>query len=176
MEKYVQIVGASSYTDNIDRITKMVNLLAENQYACTFDISLVRGQGYYTGAVFEVESLEYSGSLAGGGRYDNSIGKFVNDRIPAVGFSIGLERVFDLLLEQNYKIPGGKQKIAVLFENDYAQAYKAALGFREAYRVSIFEKPQKLGKFLAKLQLDGYAGFSIAGKDPKIILFEERSS
>ena len=55
-------------------------------------MTLVRGQGYYTGTVFEVESLDFNSSIAGGGRYDNLIGKFLKEQIPAVGFSIGFEK------------------------------------------------------------------------------------
>ena len=173
MEKYVQLIGASGYTENINRIVDTVNSLSDDQYRCEFDITLVRGQGYYTGAVFEVESLEYSGSLAGGGRYDNSIGKFINEKVPAVGFSIGLERVYDLLLEQNCRIPDSKQRIAVFFEYDYSEAYSIASDLRETYRVSIFEKPQKLGRFLSRLQNDGYVGYRFAGQSQEISFFDE---
>ena len=65
---------------------------------CMFDASLVRGIGYYTGNVFEA-TLEgkKSGSIAGGGRYDEIIGLFLGKDVPAVGFSIGIERVLDIL-------------------------------------------------------------------------------
>ncbi|VVB61680.1 Histidine--tRNA ligase [uncultured archaeon] len=65
---------------------------------CIFDASLVRGLGYYTGNVFEA-TLEgkNSGSIAGGGRYDKVIGLFLGKDVPAVGFSIGIERLLDLM-------------------------------------------------------------------------------
>ena len=69
--------------------------------------SLVRGQGYYTGMVFEITCPQFSGAVAGGGRYDNMVGKFLGTQVPAVGFSIGFERVCGILLEQGYQIPGG---------------------------------------------------------------------
>ena len=172
MEKYEQLVGVSEHSSNIRRIVDAVNQLANNQYQCEFDITLVRGQGYYTGAVFEVESLEYSGSLAGGGRYDNSIGKFINEKVPAVGFSIGLERVFDLLMEQNYSIPGSKDKIALFFLDDYSSAYELACDLREKYCVSIFEKPQKLGKFLSRLENEGFVGYLVAGESQEVSMFK----
>ena len=175
MEEYIRIIGASEYTANIGRIMQSVNQLSMSRYRCEFDVTLVRGQGYYTGAVFEIESLEYSGSLAGGGRYDNLIGKFINETIPAVGFSIGFERIFDLLLEQNYTIPGRKKKIAMFFENDYLEAYQNAGELKNQYDVSIFEKPQKLGKFLNKLQSDGYWGFCFAKQSTEITAFNENS-
>ena len=174
MDECARIIGASDHTQNIENIIRVVNQISNSQYRCEFDISLVRGQGYYTGAVFEIESLAYSSSLAGGGRYDNLIGKFINERVPAVGFSIGFERIFDLLLEQNFIIPGDKKKIALFFENDYYSVFQLACNLRNEYNVSIFEKPQKLGKFLDKLQNDGYSGFCIAEQSPDITIFAQK--
>ena len=171
MEACTGGMGASEHTQNVENIIRAVNQIAGSQYRCEFDISLVRGQGYYTGAVFEIESLAYSGSLAGGGRYDNLIGKFLDERIPAVGFSIGFERIFDLLLGQGFAIPEGKRKVALFFENDYAAAFIAACALRREYDVSIFEKPKKLGKFLNRLQEEGYAGFCVDGQVPEVTIF-----
>ena len=172
LEKCVRLIGASANTDTIQKIADEVNQIAKTQYRCEFDISLVRGQGYYTGPIFEIESLAYSSALAGGGRYDNSIGKFTKENVPAVGFSIGFERVFDLLLEQKYAIPDNKQKIAVFFEDQYIDAHILACDLRKVYSVSIFEKPQKFGKFLNKLQDDGYVGFCIVPHSQEITMFE----
>jgi len=173
IDKCIDIVGVSECTENITKIISTSNQIAKGKYNCEFDITLVRGQGYYTGAVFEIESLAYSGSLAGGGRYDNLIGKFVNERIPAVGFSIGLERIFDLLLEQGFTIPESKPKVAVFFEDVYAEAYEVAQELKDSYCVSIIEKPQKLGKFLNRLQGEGYIGFCDAGASSEIRLFAQ---
>ena len=81
-------------------------------------LCLVRGQGYYTGTIFEIESLDFGSSIAGGGRYDNMIGKFIGESVPAVGFSIGFERIVLLLLERGYKVPGASQKTAFLIEKN----------------------------------------------------------
>src|SRR6185312_3819271 len=56
-----------------------------------------RGMGYYTGQVFEIIHPEMSGSVAGGGRYDRLIGRSLGKDVPACGFSIGFERIVDLL-------------------------------------------------------------------------------
>ncbi|MDP7248462.1 MAG: histidine--tRNA ligase [Planctomycetota bacterium] len=58
---------------------------------------LARGLSYYTGPIFEITSSDFRGSLGGGGRYDNLIGMFGKQQIPAVGFSIGLERILLLM-------------------------------------------------------------------------------
>jgi histidyl-tRNA synthetase len=62
-----------------------------------FDPTLVRGMGYYTGTIFEIAHPSSSSSLGGGGRYDGMIGRFLGREVPAVGFSIGFERIVDLL-------------------------------------------------------------------------------
>ena len=80
--------------------------LAGGKYKVAYCPSLVRGQGYYTGMVFEVVCPQFAGAVAGGGRYDNMVGKFLGQQVPAVGFSIGFERVCGILLEQGYQIPG----------------------------------------------------------------------
>ena len=63
--------------------------------------TLARGLSYYTGPIFEVVSTDFSGSLGGGGRYDNLVGMFSNKQVPAVGFSLGLERILLLMEERN---------------------------------------------------------------------------
>lgn len=71
---------------------------------CTFDLSLARGLDYYTGLIYETILTETDevGSISGGGRFDNLIGMFSGKQIPAVGVSIGIERIFNIL-EKYYK-------------------------------------------------------------------------
>ncbi len=64
------------------------------------DPSLARGLSYYTGAIFEVNVPDLAGSLGGGGRYDNLIGMFGKEQIPACGFSLGLERILVVMEER----------------------------------------------------------------------------
>ena len=65
--------------------------------AIEFDPTLVRGMGYYTGTIFEIAHPDLGYSLGGGGRYDHMIGRFLGQEVPACGFSIGFERIVDLL-------------------------------------------------------------------------------
>ena len=69
----------------------------------SFDFSLARGLDYYTGLIYEavLTDTDRVGSIAGGGRYDGLVGMFSNKPIPAVGVSIGIERVFDILEEKS---------------------------------------------------------------------------
>lgn len=64
-----------------------------------FDPTLVRGMGYYTGTIFEITNPQAAGSIAGGGRYDGMIGRISGTETPACGFSIGFERIMELLDE-----------------------------------------------------------------------------
>ncbi len=62
-----------------------------------FDPTLVRGMGYYTGPIFEISYTGYPSSIAGGGRYDDMVGRFLGRSVPACGFSIGFERLVEIL-------------------------------------------------------------------------------
>lgn len=159
----VKSVCDSKVTEDISAIISAVEELSDGKYGIEFDISLVRGQGYYTGTVFEIVSDKFKGSIAGGGRYDKLIGKFTGEEIPAVGFSIGFERIFAMLQESEYEIPDAKKKLALLFEGaDTVLAIKAAEKLRESYDVSIYEKPKKLSKFLDRLKENGFSAFCFA--------------
>ena len=165
LESVKEVCGGEA-AESVETIIKSVEELSEDAYSINFDISLVRGQGYYTGTVFEIVSDTFKGSIAGGGRYDNLIGKFTGENIPAVGFSIGFERIFALLTEAGYKIPDTKKKIALLHDKaDVVKAIKAAEEMRGEYDVVIYEKPKKLSKFLDKIQAKGYYGFCFLGEE-----------
>ncbi|MBO6162667.1 MAG: histidine--tRNA ligase [Eubacterium sp.] len=85
-------------------------------FKMAFDPTLVRGMSYYTGPIFEISMDEYGGSVGGGGRYDEMIGRFTGQNTPACGFSIGFERIIMLLLEQDFRVPGTVGKTAYLIE------------------------------------------------------------
>ncbi len=80
-----------------------LELLKVDQF-CTFDMSLARGLDYYTGLIYEtvLTDTDKVGSISGGGRFDNLVGMFSGKQIPAVGVSIGIERIFNIL-EEKYK-------------------------------------------------------------------------
>lgn len=164
----------ASYVTELQRIIDAVTTVSKGTIPVEFCPSLVRGQGYYTGTIFEVEAAGYSGAVAGGGRYDNLIGKFLNEDIPAVGFSIGFERIFGILMEQNYSIPNRKKKIAVFYDTDtYADALIYAEDLRNDYIVSVIARPKKLGKYLNKLETQGFDGFAVYGQEDGVKLFGE---
>jgi histidyl-tRNA synthetase len=157
---------------NIENIITSVKILSGGKFDITFDLSLVRGQGYYTGTVFEIVSKDFKGAIAGGGRYDNLIGKFIDESVPAVGFSIGFERIFGILKDNGFKIPKCKEKIAVIYEgSEIIEATELREELCREYDVALFEKPKKLAKFLDTLQNVGYYGFIVYGQSCEIKLF-----
>ena len=168
----VASVCDASYVTDLKNIIDTVTAVSDGKIKVEVTPSLVRGQGYYTGTIFEVEAEGYSGAVAGGGRYDNLIGKFLNEDIPAVGFSIGFERIFGILMEKDYNIPDQKKLIAVFYDADtYADALKYAEELRSDYMVSVIARPKKLGKFLNKLEQQGFAGFAVYGQEDGVKLF-----
>lgn len=162
----------AEYVNDLKYIIDTVDKASNGTIPVEFTPSLVRGQGYYTGTIFEVAADGYSGAVAGGGRYDNLIGKFLNEDIPAVGFSIGFERIFGILMEQNYAIPDRKKRIAVFYDKDnYADALVYAENLRNEYMVSVIARPKKLGKFLNKLEQNEFDGFAVFGEADGVKLF-----
>ena len=130
-----------------------------------FDPTLVRGMSYYTGPIFEISMDEYGGSVGGGGRYDEMIGKFTGQSTPAVGFSIGFERIVMLLLENGFEVPGAGEKKAYLIEKGMpADKMQKILAQASAERkegrivnLSIMKKNKKFQK--EKMQQEGYTEF-----------------
>ena len=105
-------------------------LAAERPLSWQFDPTLVRGMGYYTGQVFEIVHPDMNGSVAGGGRYDKLIGRSLGHDVPACGFSIGFERIVDLLSREQ-----ARDAVAVLVDSDVpvADALAVAREMRAAF-------------------------------------------
>ena len=108
----------SEYADGLIEIMNSVDAVKNAQFKVAFDPTLVRGMSYYTGTIFEIAMDEFGGSVGGGGRYDEMIGKFTGNQTCACGFSIGFERIVMLLLERDYQIPGAQEKKAYLIEKN----------------------------------------------------------
>ena len=151
-----------SIADDLKYIIKTSKLVADGKYDVRYCPNLVRGQGYYTGAVFEIASPLFSGAIGGGGRYDNLIGKFIGQQVPAVGFSIGFERICSILLDQKYQIPGAKEKCAFLYDDamPFENVMKEAQKLRETYNVSVLKKAKKMGPQFDMLEKQGYTKFA----------------
>ncbi len=130
----------------------------------------MRGQGYYTGIVFEVTCPAFGGAVGGGGRYDNMVGKFLGQSVPAVGFSIGFERIVGILLEQGFVVPEQQQKLALLYQKDadFGAVLQAAAELRKEYAVTVLASAKKVGKQIERLQADGLDAVCFYEKYPEI--------
>lgn len=84
----------------LEEVFSLLEGFGENQAHVVFDVVLARGLSYYTGAIFEVKVNNVSiGSVSGGGRYDNLTGVFGLEGVSGVGFSFGVDRIYDVLEE-----------------------------------------------------------------------------
>ena len=129
-----------------------------------FDPTLVRGMSYYTGPIFEISIDGFAGSVGGGGRYDEMIGKFTGTPTPATGFSIGFERIVMLLMEKGFKVPGTKEKKVYLLDkklsSDKILAVMKKAGEERAAGQSVNIVYAKKNKKFQKEQLEK-EGYSI---------------
>jgi len=166
IEHVASLLEDKSLPDNLLAIMNTVKELSQGRYGIAYMPSLVRGQGYYTGVVFEITCAAFSGAVAGGGRYDGMIGKFLGQRVRAVGFSIGFERICGILMEQGYKVPAAP-KLALLYRDDasFAQVLRKAEALRAQYTVTVLPQQKKLGKQLGNLENAGFAAVAFFDND-----------
>ena len=152
----------SEVSDNLCDIIRMVNAAKESDFELVFDPTLVRGMGYYTGPIFEISVPEFGSSVGGGGRYDEMVGKFLGQPVPACGFSIGFERIISILLEQGFKVPGSSDRIALLLEKNLSvektqEAFVRARELRKEGKqvlISVMAKNKRFQK--EQLASEGY--------------------
>ena len=145
--------------EHFDKLCEELTRIGQN---FTVDPMLVRGLDYYTKTAFEVQTnaLGSQSAILGGGRYDNLIGKFTGESVPAVGFSIGFERIFSILKD---RAPLQRQKkVAVIYEDgNFIESLKFQKSIQDEFTTSLFERPKKLGKLLNKLEELKYFGFVV---------------
>ena len=128
-----------------------------------FDPTLVRGMGYYTGPIFEIAYTGYPSSIAGGGRYDNMIGRFLGRPVPACGFSIGFERLIEILEEGALTdtVGASRPKLALLVDEELDDL-SLVLAYARAQRASgasVIVEPKSaksFGKQVYQLAKDGF--------------------
>ena len=148
--------------DGMERIISSVEAARDCEFNIRFTPTLVRGQSYYTGTIFEVTMDDFGGSVAGGGRYDRMIGRFTGQDTPACGFSIGFERIVMLLLENGYQVPKKGAKKAYLLDKklskaDILKVFEQAKQDREAGMRVLIVNMKKNKKFQKEqLAKDGY--------------------
>ncbi|MCR5603624.1 MAG: ATP phosphoribosyltransferase regulatory subunit, partial [Lachnospiraceae bacterium] len=149
--------------ENLETIIAGVDATRTASFKIVFDPSLVRGMSYYTGTIFEIIMDEFGSSVAGGGRYDEMIGKFTGQKTPACGFSIGFERIITILMDKGYRIPDNGKKMVFLIEKGagkerICEIMKEAAALREQgvkVTVSQMNKNKKFQK--EQLIKEGYS-------------------
>jgi histidyl-tRNA synthetase len=126
-----------------------------------FDQTLVRGMGYYTGSIFEIEHPASGSSIGGGGRYDGMVGRWTGTDVAAVGISIGFERVVDLVEDTDSGLGG----VVLVLENESADVVAQALRVQadliaEGRVVRLEQRPKKLNLLLESLAEQGYTSWA----------------
>ena len=150
------------YADGLELIMNSVDAVKAADFQIAFDPTLVRGMSYYTGPIFEIFMDEFGGSVGGGGRYDEMIGKFTGNNTCACGFSIGFERIIMLLMERGFQIPQiGTKKALLIEKNMPAEGMMKVLKQAEEDRkngsvvtIAVMKKNKKFQK--EQLKEEGY--------------------
>ena len=135
------------------------------------DLTLARGLSYYTAAIMEVNVADLAGSLGGGGRYDNLVGMFSGQDIPASGFSLGLERILVVMTERGMFPPTlamspADVMVAIFDAAGAAHAMRLADSLRtHGLRVLVYPDPDKIGKQIKYADSRGIPFVALLGAD-----------
>lgn len=130
-----------------------------------FDPTLVRGMGYYTGAIFEIEHPGSASSIGGGGRYDNMVGQWSGTPTPAVGISLGIERILDLLPSEI----SSENSLVLLIDDDFGAALSAQQELIEqGWSVRLERAAKNTKAQLAELQEQGFGSFAVLKPGEKL--------
>jgi histidyl-tRNA synthetase len=134
-----------------------------------FDPFLVRGMGYYTGTIFEIGHPDLPYSLAGGGRYDGMIGRFLGTEVPAVGFSLGFERLVDLISIEDAE---NVDAVALVYDADVSPAQLASLKaevLATGARTRLERRTKNPKALLDQLAASGFAQFAFVGNSSTVL-------
>ncbi len=155
----------ANVAENLAEIVEAVERVSAVKTEIAFDPTLVRGMGYYTGPIFEIRAEGFSGSVGGGGRYDHMVGRFTGQDTPAVGFSIGFERIITIMLDAEEKAPEAGEKLAFLLDKNLSaektgEAIAEAMALRQQGKTVLVSRMNKNKKFQKEqLSEEGYTSF-----------------
>jgi histidyl-tRNA synthetase len=140
-------------------LAELFTLMGEAAGSLRYDASLVRGMGYYTGAIFEIDHPKSGSSIGGGGRYDGMVGRWLGSEVPAVGISLGFERIVDLVSNEAH---GKSFQVLIYEEAELALALSLQAQFvsREvATRIEL--RPKNLKALLSDMEQAGASQFAL---------------
>jgi histidyl-tRNA synthetase len=165
--------GDAAGASAIDNLRQIVALAAGTKAdgRIRVDPSLARGLSYYTGAIMEIAVADLAGSLGGGGRYDNLVGMFLGQEVPACGFSLGLERILVVMGERNMFPPALARAAADVMVSCFTAAglptaMKLASELRAAgLRVMVYPDADKIGKQIKYADSRGIPCVALLGDD-----------
>ena len=157
----------------VRNLRAIVDLAADTRLGArlSLDPSLARGLSYYTGAIMEVNVPDLAGSLGGGGRYDNLIGVFSGQDIPACGFSLGLERILVVMAERamfpaTLAMSPADVMVAMFDVSAARHAMRMADHLRAAgLRVLVYPDADKLGKQIKYADVRGIPFVALLGAE-----------
>ena len=155
--------------DSLREIIESIEKFLVNGQEIVLDVSVIRGQGYYTGTVFEVFDSSFGRAIGGGGRYDKMVEKFTGNSIPAVGCSIGLYSVVMLMIERGFKPQNAKLAIVYTKESIVDVIETKQKLIKQGYNVSAFAFPKNFNNFLSRLKASGYTKLVKMADTNKII-------
>ena len=159
-EAIADVLPAGAAEDGVENLSALGEALAgalPEGVEVRFDPTLVRGMGYYTGTIFEVAHPGSGSSVGGGGRYDGMVGRFLGQDVPAVGFSIGFERVVDLIA-----LPETEGPDAVALVHDADVPFEELVSLKRelvarGHRVRLEKRQKNMKTLLARVAAEGFS-------------------
>ncbi|MPY88064.1 MAG: histidine--tRNA ligase [Luteitalea sp.] len=137
------------------------------------DPSLARGLSYYTGAIMEINVPDLAGSLGGGGRYDNLVGMFLGQDVPACGFSLGLERIIVVMTErgmfpEQLASMAADVMVTLWSADTITDSLVLASELRRAgLRVDVYPEAHKIGKQVRYASMRGVPCVAMLGDEER---------
>ncbi len=175
LDRLASVLGATwdgAAGSGLQRILGEVQDYGQGGFGIEFDPTLVRGMGYYTGPIFEVQYRDARSSIAGGGRYDRMIGKLMGQDVPATGFSIGFERVVSILMEQGSGGAPERERVALVVDEPaitLAPVLRLARELRDqGCVVSLEVKGKRAGRQFQDLETRGFGRIGVVAGDGSV--------
>jgi histidyl-tRNA synthetase len=174
--RLVEFIGAhESGAKGVDELRQVLQFAkaAGVEKRIKLDPTLARGLSYYTGAIIEINVPDLSGSLGGGGRYDNLVGMFLGKDVPACGFSLGLERIIVVMSEREMfpaELVSSPADVMVTIWNEESVEESLALATelrRQGLRVDLYPEADKMGKQFKYAAARGIRFVAIVGDDER---------